>query len=534
MKILRYYQREAVDAVWDHIRNAEGNPVVVLPTASGKSLFFAQLARDVVAWGGRAVFLSHVRELVQQVADHILEEDPLLPVGIYSAGLNSKEINQITVAGIQSACRNPEAFGKLNVIFVDEAHRIPPDGLGQYRTFIEAARSLNPALKVVGATATPFRTSTGPVATPDGILNHVCYEAHIKPLIAQGYLSKIISKATRSCKIDTSAFHVRAGEYVQEEVDAVMMDDDRVAFACIEILEKTIDTRKSVLIFASSVAHGQKIAEMLRGLDAPNGVAEVYGETESDERTDILHGFKAGRISYLVNCSVLTEGFDAPNVDCVVLLRPTASPGLYYQMTGRGFRIAPEKKDCLILDFGQNILRHGPVDQIDSTGRGGGSGKGEAPAKECPECQSVIAAGYGVCPDCGFTFPPRGTGHDKVSGEESILSEPVTMNVSRVEYNLHYNASKNSTTLKVTYWNADENLHSVDEWVCLQHQGFPRQKAETWWEQRTLDGCPSTVSEALQMTDKLKIPESITYEYEGKYKRITKYEGMHEPEQVPF
>ena len=491
------------------------------------------MARDVVGWGGRAVFLSHVRELVSQVAEHILAEDPLLPVGIYSAGLNSKEINQITVAGIQSACRNPEAFGSLNVIFVDEAHRIPADGEGQYRTFIEAARRLNPALKVVGVTATPYRTSTGLIATPEGILNHIAFEVGIKELISQGYLSKIVSKGTRSAKVDTSNLHIRAGEFIQDEVDALMLDEHKVALACIEILERTIENRKSVLVFASSVAHGKMIEATMKELDFPGGVGTVFGETDGDERTDILHSFKAGRIRYLVNCAVLTEGFDAPNVDCVVLLRPTASPGLYYQMVGRGFRIAPGKADCLILDFGSNILRHGPVDAIDPEGKGSGNGKGEAPAKECPECQSIVSAGFSVCPECGFRFPPRGSDHDNTPGEEAILSEPVTMKVSSVEYRKHYSQAKGTTTMKVTYV-GENNLETVDEWVCFEHEGFARSKAEMWWSQRNIHPCPRRVDEALAVSDSLKIPDSITFERSGKYPRITKYEGMHEPKPVAF
>ena len=138
-----------------------------------------------------------------------------------------------------------------------------------------------------------------------------------------------------------------------------------------------------------------------------------------------LFGDTYPRLKYLVNVNVLTTGFDAPNVDCVVLLRPTASPGLYYQMVGRGFRLHPDKTDALVLDYGGNILRHGPVDAIAIKDRAVGNG-GEAPAKECPECRSVIHAAYSICPDCDYKFPPpENDKHDASASAEGILTGEV-------------------------------------------------------------------------------------------------------------
>ena len=124
---------------------------------------------------------------------------------------------------------------------------------------------------------------------------------------------------------------------------------------------------------------------------------------------------------------MLTTGFDAPNIDCVAILRPTMSPGLFYQMVGRGFRLHPGKKNCLVLDFGGNVLRHGPVDQMHVRETAGGGKGGDAPAKECPECQSLIAAGYARCPDCGYEFPkPERANHDAQASTESVLSGEVS------------------------------------------------------------------------------------------------------------
>jgi len=180
-----------------------------------------------------------------------------------------------------------------------------------------------------------------------------------------------------------------------------MDEDSLVRSACREIIEHSAD-RHSVLIFASGVKHAQHVQRILGEMSHECGF--VCGETLPFERAETLQRFKNGDLKYLVNVNVLTTGFDAPNIDCVAMLRPTNSPGLYYQMVGRGFRLYPDKDDCLVLDFGGNILRHGPVDDLQV--KEPGQGNGEAPAKECPECNAVIHAAYAICPECGYEFPP--------------------------------------------------------------------------------------------------------------------------------
>ncbi|MFN7429769.1 MAG: helicase-related protein, partial [bacterium] len=157
----------------------------------------------------------------------------------------------------------------------------------------------------------------------------------------------------------------------------------------------------------------------------------MTGDTPDGVRAAILGRFRSGELKYLCNVNVLTTGFDAPHIDCVALVRPTMSPGLYYQMVGRGFRLHPGKNDCLVLDFGGNVLRHGPVDaiRIATDDRG----DGEAPAKECPNCQALIAAGYQTCPECGHQFPePNRQQHEAKASTEGILSGQTTREEYRV------------------------------------------------------------------------------------------------------
>ncbi|HAN99479.1 MAG TPA: DNA helicase, partial [Planctomycetaceae bacterium] len=401
---LRPYQRQAVDAVYEHLRNRDDHPCVVIPTAGGKTPVMATICRDAVRqWHGRVLILAHVKELLEQSADKLRAVCPEVPFGLYSAGLRRRETTQpVIVAGIQSVYRRACELEPFDLVLIDEAHLVAPEGDGMYRQFLSEARIVNPQLRIVGFTATPFRMKTGPICTPDGVLNHVCFEIGVRELIRDGYLCPLITKAGRD-RLDFGRLHVRGGEFVADEVEALMDDAQLVASACDELVTCCAD-RRSVLIFASGVRHGQHLVDTLRsrhGLEA----GFVTGETPTSVRDELLARFRSGALRYLVNVNVLTTGFDAPNIDTVGLLRPTLSPGLFYQMCGRGFRLHPSKSDCLVLDFGGNVLRHGPVDRLEIGERHADRGS-EPPAKECPACRSLIAAGYARCPDCGQEFPP--------------------------------------------------------------------------------------------------------------------------------
>lgn len=534
---LRKYQADCVGAIWAHMQASVSPAVAVLPTGAGKSLVAAQIARDVVGWGGRMAVLSHVKELVQQVHEHITELSGVT-AGIYSAGLGAKETGYpVTVAGIQSAFKKAADFGKLDVILVDEAHRIPTDGEGQYRTFLDGAREVNPDARLVGLTATPFRTGTGYIYGEGQLFERVCYSIGVRELIVGGYLSPLKSKATHT-QFDTENVTIRGGEFVQGELQsAVMADTDKVALACMEIASKTAD-RKSVIVFASGVEHGKQVAEFLRDQDC-GLVGEIYGDTHPDQRAGLIKDFRSGRLKYLVNVEVLTTGFDAPGVDCISLLRPTMSPGLHYQMIGRGLRKAPHKADCLVLDFGGNLLRHGPIDRLLIGRDGRAPDPKKKPWKSCPECGEVVPLSCGVCLDCGHKFErtERELKHDGSAAAAAVLSEPEP--VQWVSYHKHIKANApegHPPTLKVIY--EVGLMQRPMEFVCLEHKGFARDKAVRWWKARTDRPVPVTIDEALRIieTHGLKEPKQIALQADGKYLRVAKAIGLEYKggEEVPF
>ena len=502
---LRPYQRDAVNAVYDHLRKKDNNPCVVIPTAGGKSLCIAEVAKDVVQkWGGRVLILAHVKELVEQNAGKIKSICPDLKVGVYSAGLDRRDTKQsVIVAGIQSIYNKLNDLKPFDIVMVDEVHLVPPEGEGRYRTFLNGALAVNPNIRFIGWTATPYRTQGGLICRPENLFNEICYEISVKKLIDDGYISKVTAHAGKTVA-DTEGLHIRAGEFVAEDVEKLMGEERLVSSACREIVELTKD-RQSCLIFCTSLAHCKKVASLISEYSGEE-CAIVSGDTPDQERENTIRRLRGETVQidlfgeglkplkYACNVSVLTTGTDIPRLDTIALLRPTNSAGLLVQMIGRGFRLSPEtgKTECLILDYGRNIERFGPIDLIGKNEeRGMGKGERRGPlAKTCPKCRNLVALPVMLCPECGFEFPRQDAErkmHEAEAARTAILSGEVTVethNVSHVEYQVWEKRGAPPDapkTVRVTYY--FDMLHSVSEWLCPEHRGYARSKFERWWKE---------------------------------------------------
>lgn len=569
---LRDYQEQAVNAIYGALRERDDNPVAVLPTAAGKTPCIARICLDATTtWNGRVLVLAHVKELLEQAVKHLQKADPALEktVGVYSAGLGKREVGfPITVAGIQSVYKRACELGPLDLIICDEVHLVPTEGDGMYRTFLADAKLVNPRVRLVGFTATPYRMKTGMICAPENLFNHVCHETGVKELIARGFLCDLKSRAG-STAVDTSGLHVVAGEFANDEVEALMDTKALVESAVKDILRAVaVEKRRSILVFAAGVEHGGHVAKQLREQTGCE-VGEVYGDTPAEERSSLIAKFKSGELQFLVNVNVLSIGFDAPNVDCVCLLRPTMSPGLYYQQVGRSFRIHPDKKYALVLDFAGNVLRHGPVDLLRPEAKRQGSG--DAPSKVCPgykcscgaivdgyaarcsscdaviplgvdRCNAIVHAAYRTCPECGYTFPAPGKKHGTRHGTESVLSEastPVEHEVERTSYSVHTKRDGDPLapkTMRVTY-SIKGNLSTlISEWVCVEHGGFARNKAESWWRSRSDHPCPKTAVEAVEQANEGGLAEAskITVVKEGKFDRVVSWDLGPKPAWRPW
>ena len=468
---LRDYQQAAIDGLYGYWADARGeNPVIVAPTGAGKSLIIAKLIEDAMSFPGtRVLILAHVKELLIQNAQELAANYPQAEFGFYSASVGQKRLDKpITFAGIQSIWEKAhDIVPAPDLVLIDEAHMLPKNTTTRYGKFIEDLKVCNPAVKIVGLTATPYRLDSGYLHKGDGaIFDGICYDIPVGMLMDQGYLATVVSKGSAN-KIDLTNVHMRGGEFIESELAMAASDPELVRATVAEIVVRGAE-RKKWLIFASGVGH----AEMMQAEFERHGIecATVTGTDGKTDRDGKIAAFKSGAIRCLLNVNVLTTGFNVPGVDLVALVRATASTGLYVQMVGRGTRTAPGKENCLVLDFGQNVERHGFIDAVKPKPKGD-KGDGSAPVKECPSCETMCHAAVRVCPECDHEFPAPELNHGSKSYEGAMLSSQVVaewVDVDSVTYQLWKKEGK-PDSVRVTY---NCGMVSVSEWLCPDHGGY--------------------------------------------------------------
>jgi len=519
---LRQYQREAVDSIYRYFTEHNGHPLIVMPTASGKSLVLAAFIRETLEqWPNeRLLVVTHVKELIQQDYKELMGLWPEAPAGIYSAGLKRREAQaQVLFCGIQSIHKRAEELGACDLILVDESHLIPRSSDTMYRRFIESMAALNDQVKIIGLTATHYRLDSGLLTEGDNrVFTDIAYEVPVKRLIDEKWLCPLVTKAPTT-ELDVSGVHMRGGDYIAGEL-AAAVDRSEINSAVVREIVHYGRDRKSWLIFCSGIEHAKNIRNALRILGITSET--VSGETNAMERDFILSEFKAGRIRAVTNCDILTTGFNHPGIDLIAFLRPTQSTGLYVQMAGRGMRNAPGKSNCVILDFSGNIQRHGPIDLVEPK-TSSRNGNGKAPVKTCPNCRTVLHNRVGVCPECGHKFPGRPEPTlDPTASARPIISPaaPIWVKVDKIAYRRHTKVGK-PDSLRVDYYENPFTFYS--EWVCLEHGESVTHRAIQWWRRRSDDPPPLTVTDALWLADRLKQPSEVLVIEQGKYWRIISY-----------
>jgi DNA repair protein RadD len=357
---LRDYQIQAVEASLDHFRSSNDPAVIVLPTGAGKSLVIAELSRLAK---GRVVCLAHVKELVEQNHAKFLATGS--SAGIFSAGLSQKtSTEKTTFASIQSLSASLADFNEpVSLIIIDECHRVGMEESGQYNKTIEHFRALNPKVKILGLTATPYRLGSGWIyqnhyhgytrTCTNSLFKKCIFELPLQHMVKKGYLTPPIHYDAAIAHYDFSLLTESLdGEQNTDDIalNELIHKHPRVTKAVTEQILQLSQDRQGVMIFAATIDHAKEIASYLPA----DKTALITGKTKLKQRDSLIAAFKAKEIKYLVNVSVLTTGFDAPHVDVIAILRPTQSISLFQQIVGRGLRLSPGKKDCLVLDYTNN------------------------------------------------------------------------------------------------------------------------------------------------------------------------------------
>ena len=470
--MLRPYQRKAIDDLYKWFENnTYGNPVLNLPTGAGKSHIVAALCKEAVQNypGTRILMLTHTRELIAQNAEKMRLHWPNAPLGIYSAGLKRSDIDQITFAGIQSVRKKAEKLGSQSLIIIDECHLTNNDQVGGYRSLIAALEEINPKVRVIGLSASPYRLGQGKLTDGDSPLFHSIIEpVTVSELISDGYLAHLKSKHTYA-HIDTSMIRMRGGEYIPREAEEAT---SAILEAAIGETILRAEGRKHWLIFCSGVETSEQAAQILNAQGIP--ADSLSSKNSKAERDEIIRKFKAGEIRALTNMNILTVGFDFTDIDLIVMLRPTASPSLYLQMAGRGLRLKSHTDHCLVLDFVGNVEKHGPITNVNPP-RPRRQMEGETPIKVCPDCFEQLLISTRECPECGHEFKAEPKPM-RLSNADIMGIEPMDMAVTDWKWSAHTSRTSGKEMIKVKYYGGLSDP-VITEYFPITHGGTVERRA---------------------------------------------------------
>lgn len=405
--ILRPYQEAAVN---DAVKALEKSrrTLVVAPTGAGKTVMLSALVGARYKKGKRILLMQHRDELVSQNAAKFSKVNPYITTSIVNGTVKDWDGEAIfSMVQTISRERNLRDRPKFDMLVIDEAHHAAAQ---TYKKVIDAVIEDNEDIEIVGFTATPNR---GDGKGLRQIFDNCAHQIEIGTLIREGYL---VTPKTYVVDVGTAEAlsNVRitsGGEYDMDAVSEIM----NVSVVNERVFEewRNIAGKRKTVIFCSTVEHAQNVCDVF----VQNGiVAEcVFGHTPKEERAQILRDLEHGDVQVVVNVMVLTEGFDAPPVSCVVLTRPCSQKGTMIQMIGRGLRtVDPElhpgvlKNDCIVLDFGTSAMTHGSLeDTVNLDGRDKSESASEAPTKTCPECGADVPTAVRNCPMCGHYFEPE-------------------------------------------------------------------------------------------------------------------------------
>jgi DNA repair protein RadD len=367
---LRPYQDESVRRGIEFFRSADKTrPILVLPTGAGKSLVIASMAKEL---DGNILVIQPSKELLEQnfaKYEAVVQTHPdLEPAAIFSASVGIKERAKVTFATIGSIYKMAQDFADVESVIIDENHTVPPESGSMYMQFLRAL----PNAKVLGLTATPYRlkTYTDPFKPREkfskinllprerpSFFNRFLHIVQPKELYEQGYLAPV-NYAPLAWDGSVLKANTTGSEYTEKSMDEAMTRNQIMRNLPLIIEQAFKKGRKACLVFVRTVEEARQLAE------ATPFAEYVHAETPKDERARIIEAFKGGGIKTLFNVSVLTTGFDFPELDTIIVARPTMSLALFVQMVGRGIRLADKKTHCTVVDMCGNIKRFGKLEDL--------------------------------------------------------------------------------------------------------------------------------------------------------------------------
>lgn len=533
----RWYQIEAVTAFKDFLRNTEPgrNAIIAMPTGTGKSVVIAQIVKYICQWPeNKVLMLTHVGELVKQNADKLRAVWPQGDIGICAAGLGRRDTKQAiiysTVQTVHSLLKRDKfALGRRRLVIIDECHLLSENEDSMYRQVLAKLGELDPKMRVLGLSATPYRTKDGKlIEQENAIFTDVAYDLNkdFARLVEEGYLAPLTSVKT-PVEVNLKGVHIQGGDYNSKEVQAAVGNDVLLEQAC-NVMVNEGRYRRSWIVFVSGIKNAVRVREMLerRGIV----VRDVTSANTAAVNAQAIAAFRSGQVRCLVSANQLTTGFDVPQIDLIAVLRPTVSTSLHVQLLGRGTRPCPGKVDCLVLDFAHNIARLGPINDPIIKER---KPKGELTEEEKQEEKEEAELLPRNCPNCGALLPPR-TRSCPYCGYRAVQELDVSdlTGLTPLAYIKHTPTIPSSRVWQVSsfvagkYQNKNTGMHMLRVRVGCTGNGadfnahfylnFDSLRdpvrfdaAKTWLQFGGLDPIPRTVSEAIARAKELKAPREI-------------------------
>ena len=539
---LRPYQEECIEAIVRAIPH-DRHILIQAATGAGKTIVFCELIRRLLAdWPHiRIGILAHRRELITQAHTKLLKVWPEAPIGIACASLGGPVDTDrpVVIGSIQTLINRAATTAAFDLIIVDEAHRIPPiNHASQYSEWLGAMKRYNPEARILGVTATPFRLGHGyiygPVCKPgnQNLFDALHYRIGIKDLQAQGFLCGYRAKEAENIEYDLSTVKV-SGDYNIKDLADVMSKEQHVGSA-VKAAQDYAQDRKRIVVFCVTIDHAKRVSGAFG--DAGISSAAVHSEMPTAQRDMVLRQFEAGRIRALCNVGVLTEGWDSPAVDCILLCRPTKAPALYVQMVGRGLRPFPDKKDVLILDLSNNCRTHGDPDSP-SVGIPGKAVKTVAPTKSCPKCMEIVPIGAIACRECGYVWPQQvielnGSAQMRdVKWSAVEKPNPITVEIIECRADRYVSKAGNDMLrLKIVCEpeNSINTIH-VNYFFMFDPQAheYAVRKSRSLWKTMTGNAPPESTAEADERSWEIldNIPSRIEIVENGKYWNVHSWQA---------
>lgn len=528
---LRPYQVEALDIIHADLQT-QPNVLVQMTTGAGKTVTVCRLINHYFFdTDRRFLILAHKQELIRQFQRTFkdMTDIPESAVGIVCSGLGEKNLRRrITIGTVQSFINVLDKYQGCNLLIIDEAHRISIGNDSQYDQTINTLRKTSPNMRLVGITATPYRLGHGYIygdkATGPNLFPKLNTQIKYSVLRDAGYLMPLEGKVAINDRLADDLGNVRVnGDYVIDQLGEVMTKEIHLHTA-IDAIRQYCDEFQRICVFCCTIDHAEKVRALMG-----NECTIIHSRLTQIERDINMNAWKSGQCRVITSVNILAEGFDFPPLDCLIFARPTLSSGLYVQALGRVLRTSPGKDRAFLLDLTDNTSRFGTdLDKIKVSIPQAISRSDPVLEKICPNCEAVVHPARAQCPECGYEWP-----HDDPPVAETMpvlndvffgKAEPVKKTVRYISYHRH-NKKDKPPSMRVSYYGYSWTDKITSEWVCFEHQGFPRRKAEDWWR---LFGpqdekCPNTVEDALSFESEFLAPTEITIEPDGKWVRITDY-----------